>query len=345
MNLITKGLVASFFLSTAAVAAGEDAWMQLDNEIASLSSNVTAQSSGSLSAILVNYFNHSSETDTAGWAFESVRLNYKASFEDFSIKASTELKSGTAALRDAYAAWSATDDVTVTWGRFKRPFSYHNQLSVGKLAFSRFTINAKNEDRDIGVKLTGAAKEGAVDWALAAQNGLDGVTEELRYTARVAVAVAGDGAFHGHEGALPGREELDASVGIAYAHDQSETMGFHKVGIEGAATFGGFYLAADIVDYNADDPGTVLDDTLGHDLDESTPYSLTGTYLLKEDVELTARFEDFDDGLDSDRVTFGVNFYQVLPHRAKWILNYEDTSSDDPANEDEVLRFGLTINS
>ena len=345
MNLITKGLVASFFLSSAALASGEDAWMQLDNEIASLSSGVAASATGGFSATLTNYYTHSAESDTSGWIFESVRLNYKSSFEDFSMKVSTELKSGSASLRDAYAAWAATDDVAVTWGRFKRPFSYHNQLSTSKLIFSRATINARNEGRDNGIKLTGNAKEGTVDWAVAAQNGVDGATEDLRYTARVAVDVVGEGAFRSHEGGVSGREELDASIGLAYAHDQSEMMGFHKVGIEGAATVSGFYLAADIVDYTADDPGTLFDDTLGHDLDESTPYSLTGTYMLKEDVELTARFEDFDDGLDSDRVTIGVNFYQVLPHRAKWMLNYEDTSSDDPANEDEVLRFGLTLNS
>lgn len=338
------GLAASLLISSTAFAGTEDAWMQLDEEIASLSTNVAAEGGLNVSGTLGTFYTSDSDADIGGWEFEAVRLNFKAQFEQFTIKVSTELKSGTAALRDAFAMWTVNDDIQVTWGQFKRPFSYHHGLSVGKLLFSRNNLNVSNEARDNGAMVSGSAKEGALDWFLAAHNGTDGTTDDLRYTARVALAVAGEGAFRAHEGAIEGRDELDASVGVAYAHDKDAAMSFHKVGVEAAATMKGLYLAADIVDYTADDPATVLDATLGHDLDETTPYSLTGSYMLRDDIELAARYEDFDDGQNTDRTTIGVNFYKVLPHRAKWMVNYIDNSSDSAALDSEVIRVGLVLN-
>lgn len=318
--------------------------MQLDQEIASLSTNAAAEGGVAISGNIANFLTIDSDTDTAGWGFESVRLNFKAKYEQFGIKISTDLKTGSATIRDAFVTWSATEDVTLTWGQFKHPFSYHFGLSSGNLLFAKNTINSKNEARDNGVMLNGSFGEDMFDWAIAAQNGTDGATEDLRYTARIAADVIGEGAFRKYEGALTTREELDLSLGLAYAHDKDSAMSFHKVGFEGAATINGLYLAFDVVDYQADDPGTVLDATFGHDLDESTPFSLTASYMLSDDVELAARFEDFDDGVNTDRTTVGLNYYQMLPHTAKWILNYEDTSSDSPANEADLIRVGLVIN-
>jgi hypothetical protein len=344
MNTTTMGLLASLLCTSTALASTDDAWMQLDQEIASLSTNAAAEGGVTVSGNIANFLTIDSDTDTAGWAFESVRLNFKAKYEQFGIKISTDLKSGTSDLKDAFVTWDATEEVTMTWGQFKRPFSYHFGLGSGNLLFALNTINAKNEARDNGVMLNGSFSEGKFDWALAAQNGLDSTGDDLRYTARLAADVVGEGAFRKYEGAIQTREELDVSLGLAYAHDKSATKGFHKVGLEAAATINGLYLAVDVADYQADDPGTVLDATFGHDLDETTPFSLTASYMLSDDVELAARLEDFDDGVNTDRTTIGLNFYQVLPHMAKWTINYVDTSSDTPANESDLIRVGLILN-
>ena len=365
IDLTSRGLLASFVLGSTALAGGEDAWLQLDEEIASLSTNVQGAATMDITATLSNYYTHSSETDTGGWAFEAVRLNFRSRYEDFDMKVSTELLGGTAAIRDAFVGWDVGESTQLTWGRFKRPFSYHNLQSVGGLVFSRNDINSRNEGRDNGVKLSGEVRDGTLDWFLAVQNGDDDTAEGLRYTGRLALDVAGEGAFRRLEGAVLGRDDLDASIGIGYGHDEADGMSFRKVGIEGAATVKGFYFATDIVDYSASDPGTVLDAALGHNLDETTPFSITATYLLKDNIELAFRHEEYDDPFDTQRTTFGFNyymitpqvgdpswddsfsptFYSILPHKAKWIIDYEDTSSDSGALEDEQVRIGFVFNS
>ena len=60
--------------------------MQLDQEIASLSTNAAAEGGVTVSGNIANFLTIDSDTDTAGWAFESVRLNFKAKYEQFGIK-------------------------------------------------------------------------------------------------------------------------------------------------------------------------------------------------------------------------------------------------------------------
>lgn len=344
MNTTSKGLLASLLLTSAAMANTDDAWLQLDAEIASLSTNVAPAQGMKISGYMNNFYTSESDADKGGWEFDAIRPTFTAKFEEFSVKVSADFKSGTADLKDALVSWDASDSVRMTWGQFKRPFSYHFTRSTGSLLFSRGTINSKNEDRDNGAMLNGHFDKADVDWFFALTNGTDGTTEELRYTARVEKTIAGEGAFRKREGGVDAREELDASVGLSYAHDKDDAMGFHKVGLDGVVTFDRFYLAGELVDYQADDPGTVFDGTFGHDLDESTPYTLTGSFMLRDDVEVAVRFEDADDGADTNRTIVGLNYYQILPHTVKWMVNYEDISSDTPANEAEIFRVGIVIN-
>jgi len=342
MQKILLGLAASVAF-TASAQANDTSWMQLDNEIAQLSSSVAAEDGVAVSGYMANFYNSDSDNNIGGWEFKSLRLNFAGKVDDMSFKVSTSLKSGTASLKDAYVKWALCDEVGITLGQFKRPFSWNFTTSSSRLLFYDNTMNGENETRDKGLMLSGSFGEEMFDWYAAVTNGDDLTGDKQHYTARLTADVAGKGAFNKHEGAIDGGEDFDASVGLAYAKDDSSTTGYDKVGVEGALTVNGLFFSFDMVDWNADAPGTVLDDDTGIDLDGTTPFSLTGSYLITDKVEVAARFEDFDDAANTERMTIGVNYYTILPHKMKWILNYQDLTSDTGAIEATVIRAGFVM--
>jgi hypothetical protein len=345
MQKILIGLAASTLFAASASANNDSSWMQLDGDIASLSSTVVSADGVGVSGYMADWYTNTSDTtpNTGGWKFKSLRLNFKGKVEDMSFKVSTSLKSGTAVLKDAYVKWEVTDGLDLEVGQFKRPFSWNFTTSSSRLLFYDNTMNGENEARDNGFMLSGAFGDDMFGWQAAMTNGDDGTGDNQHYTVRLTADVAGKGGFHKHEGAIDGGDELDASVGVAYATDDSDTTGFDKIGFEGALTVGGFFGAFDVVDWSADAPGTVFDDETGIDLDDTTPWSLTGSYLVSDNVEVAARYEDFDDLASTSRTTVGLNFYQVLPHRAKWMINYQTLTSDTAALEIDVIRLGLVF--
>lgn len=345
MQKIFIGLAASALFAASASANTGDSWMKLDSEIASLSSTVTSDGGLGVSGYIADWYTSTSDTNpnTGGWAFKSLRLNFKGKVEDMAVKVSYSMKSGSASLRDAYVRWEATEGLELTVGRFKRPFSWNYLTSSSRLLFYDNTMNAENEDRDTGFMLSGSLGDDMLGWQAAMTNGDDGTGDNQRFTVRLAGDVAGDGAFNKNEGAIQGSDSLDASLGIAFATDESDTTGFDKVGFEGALTMGGIFASFDVIDWSADNPGTVFDDDTGIDLDDTTPWSLTGSYLLADNMEVAARYEDFDDTNSTNRTTVGFNFYQILPHKAKWMVNYQDLSSDDAALDTQLIRVGLVL--
>lgn len=346
MQKIFIGLTASALLAAPAAANTGDSWMKLDSEIASLSSNVTSDGGMVVSGYIADWYTSTSDTNpnTGGWAFKSMRLNFKGKVEDMTVKVSTSLKSGTSAdLKDAYVKWEVTDGLDLKVGRFKRPFSWNYTTSSSRLLFYDNTMNGENEDRDSGFMLAGSFSNDKYGWQASMTNGDDGTGDSQRYTARLTAKVAGEGGFHKNEGAIEARDELDASLGIAFATDESDTTGFDKVGFEGALTMSNMFASFDVIDWSTDAPGTVFDDETGIDLEDTTPWSVTGSYLLGDNKEFAARYEDFDDADSTNRTTVGFNFYQILPHKAKWMINYQDLSSDNAALDAQFIRLGLVL--
>jgi hypothetical protein len=327
-------------LSTVALG-NETSWMELDQEIASLATTVSAAGDqAALSGYMKSYYTSNSDADVGGWKFSAIRLNAKASVEDMQVKISFDLKDGTAKLKDAYATWKVSDSFDVTMGEFKRPFLWSFTRSGSKLLFVKETASADNEERDQGIQFHGSLGEMG-EYFLAATNGDDAAGDDLYYTARVQFDVAGDGAFNKHEGAIDGGEGLHSSVAVSYANENSAGITGTKVGLEAVLTAGEFFLHLETVMHNENFGG--VDDSLGSLLADTSPVSATLSYLVRDDVEVALRLEDFDDTDDSSRIKAAVNFYSVLPHKMKWQLNYSDTSSDDTAKESEVIELGFTI--
>ena len=343
MHPILLGLAATAALTASSQATNDTSWMQLDNEISQLSSSVAAEGGATVSGYMANFFHSDSDNDVGGWEFKSLRLNFSGKVDDMSYKVSTSLKSGTASLKDAYVKWALCDEADITFGQFKRPFSWNFTTSSSRLLFYDNTMNGENDDRDKGLMLSGSFGDDMFDWYGALTNGDDLTGDKQRFTARLTADVAGKGAFNKHEGAIDGGEDFDASLGLAFAKDDSDTTGYDKVGLEGAMTMNGLFVSFDMVDWSSDAPGTVFDDDTGIDVDGTTPFSLTGSYLVTDDVEVAARFEDFDDDANTERLTLGVNYYTILPHKMKWMLNYQDLTSDTTALEETVIRVGFVL--
>ncbi|MDF1801112.1 MAG: hypothetical protein P1V81_18235 [Planctomycetota bacterium] len=334
------GLAIATALSSTAVANTDNSWLALDQEISNLSTNVVNDSGVAVSGFFTTYYESNSDTDTGGWELGYVRLNFKAQVEDFKVKVSTDLASGTASLKDAYVRWSVADDVDVTVGQFKRPFLYGYNVGGGSQLFLMRSANAQNEVRDRGFMVNGGLGDIGT-WAIAAQNGADGVTDEHHFTARVVADVMGEGAFGKHEGGVDffGAEGTHASVAVAFGQENDAVEDYQKLGIEAAIAVANFWAMVDMVDWSVD--GTGL--TGGGPADGEAPMGITLAYMFQEDVEVALRMDDLDNTVDTSIMTIGANYYQHLPHTVKWSLNFESVSSDTAALETDTIRLGMTL--
>ena len=343
MQKTLLGLAVATALSSTAVANTDNSWLALDQEISNLSTTVVDNHGVEVSGILRTLYVNQSDNDTGGWDFNDIRINFKAQVEDVSVKVSTDLASGTAVLKDAYARWSVADGIDLTIGQFKNPFLYSVSVSAGSQLFLNRTFNATAysglnsvaSSRDKGVMASGAIGEMGT-WAVGVFNGGDldlpgtGPGDEHRLTGRVAFDVVGGSAFGKHEGGVDfyGSDETHVSVAVGYDDDE-DTGSDTRMAVEAAASMANIWLHLDWVDW---------------DLADQAPMGITASYMVQEDVEVAIRFEDVDDADDTTFMTVGANYYMALPHAVKWSLNYLDSSSDDPAFDTDAIALGLTIN-
>ena len=333
--------------------ANEASWLELDKDIASLSTTAVVAGEGmAVSGFLKSYYMSDSDTNTGEWGFDSVRVNLKANFEDIAVKISWDMKDNQLALKDAHASWKTKDGMTVTFGKFKRPFLHSFAISKSKRLFIASTANASNEERDNGVKLSGDISDTGT-WQIAVTNGyIDPANEdlyrgrdEMYYTARAAFTLMGDGGFNSLEGGRGNTEGTNASFGISFAEENGTDIEGHKLGIELAANKDAFYFHLDIVEYddNFTSPLTGMDSTLGTALKDTNPMGITASYMLADDMEIALRREEFNDNDDSVRLSVAFNYYSILPNKMMWQINCSDVSSDDPALEGELIQVGLTL--
>jgi len=337
MKLIGLAVVT---LLTPLASANEASWLELDQDISTLAATSSVGSSGaSISGFIQSSYKSDSENDKGEWDFSGVRINVKSNVEDIALKISFDLKSGSLSLKDAFARWDATESMSVTWGKFKRPFLHSFLTSANKRLFVGSTANASNEGRDNGVMLIGDLSDRAT-WQIAVTNGEDGAAGDNYYNARVAFTAIGEGGFNALEGARGDSAGTNLSVGISYAEENSAGFEYDKLGIEVAGNIDAISYHFDMVMYS-DDATAPSDKTLGTALSDTSPMGVTLSYLLDDNMEIALRHEDFDDTDDSSRISLGFNLYSVLPNRMVWQFGYSDVSSDDSALEQELISVGL----
>lgn len=341
---IILSVAAGLALATTSYATPDTttSWSELDSEIAQLSTNLVEPDGVTMTGFIRAYFNNDSDNNMAGWGYEHLRLEANGKVENMKFRLSTELKSGSAGLADAWVKWELADGVWATAGNFKQPFLYGlGYLRGANRLMVKATASADNGKREPGFMLNGKAMEKSLAWNLAMMNGKDGATDEQSFYGRVAYNFLGEGGFGKFEGAIGAPEELGGTLALAFNDDQDDILGGDRMAIEAAVQGKRMYFHAEMVDY--DDAFAGADKTTGKALMDTSPMALTGSYLFADDMEVALRFEDFDDVSNSERLTLGLNYYMALPHRIKWQLNYRDLSSDDAVIESEVISVGLTM--
>lgn len=244
-------------------------------------------------------------------------------------------------LEDAYVDWNFDEDnrFALRLGHFVFPTTFTTTTSPGRLLFlGRSTNGEFFHQYDLGAMVSGDYD--VFQWHLGVLNGADGTGDEHKLAAR---AIYNLGAGASGEGALGADEDFAASLGFSYvedgALDDGEVISFDVVGTVGQFSFGGEFS-----DYGDDHAALGFGAATGLGYGDGGPsvYSVNAGYLINEQWEVAARYEDLDDDAETTITSFGVNFYQA-GHNAKWQLLYMDVASDVTQAEGSVIAVGVTV--
>ncbi|MBL8863884.1 MAG: hypothetical protein JNK02_17985 [Planctomycetes bacterium] len=339
----------------AAGQATDTGWSGLDQEISSLSASLQAQTAPTgpkVTGYMITSLDYEGDPpvwddansngtidtgeitegdDTLGWDLRNVRIGAAGDLgQDYSFRINFELSSGTAELKDAYVDWKITDGIKGRWGQYKIPFARTALTPKNKLLFmQRTAIGQAFNARDVGVMVSGQFE--MVNFWLNAQNGVDGITKDMFYNARVTFDVMGDGVAM-VEGAYGAGDALALSVGGSIGDDSGLDNGLVWL-LEAALTSGPFSIAAEMADFDSD-------------LGDNTPWDVTASFAFTEQYELAVRYEDRDN--DFDEVWYGasINRY-VAGHDIKWTLQYVRIDTDEEVDaialDRDQISLGLTV--
>jgi len=357
--------------------ATENEWSSLDQEIANLSSSLSAQNAPGpkIGGFIRTSFRYSNDEEAlnlgtppgtekeSGFKLDKVRIEIAGDVgQDYAYKVSFELNSGSAELRDAYVTWKVADTVKGTMGRFKKPVLRSGLGADKNLLFQeRSALGGFFDARDTGLMFSGNFE--TIDWSIAAQNGLDSKQDELNFAARITANLMGAGVGK-VEGAYGAGQDTNLMVGLAWTDDQSMDDG-QAIAVEAAMTSGPFSIAAEAVAFDEgfsasqggggyqNKGGDILHWGSSNTLVEVNPadntsWGVTGSYMFTEQYEAAVRFEmgEGDDvgGVDPSVEAWSacVNRY-IQGHDLKWTLEYLHTSSDLDSNEIDEWTLGLTV--
>ena len=345
MNKIITTTIALAVASTTSFANG-GSWLELDKDIASLSSTANVAGGTEVGGLLRSSYRDGEGVDGADseFGFEDVMLHVGGSLEEFTWRISGDLDGTGFNLDDAHVVWNYDSNVSVAWGQFKLPMFRSGSMDQESMLFiDRSLLGAAYDTYNMGVSISGS--NSGLDWTLAAVNGTglnldldttpgdgipDGIndtddSESLTMFAHVAYTI-GNGACTCCDGALHGGEGMDATIGVSYMDEQDDSIDA-VLGIDFAMTMGQFSLMIELADGDDDNVGALGD----------APNAVTFGYLFADNMEAAYRHEDRDTATNDSKDTFGLNYY-LHGHNAKWQINYID---DDDA--DDVIAVGLTV--
>lgn len=333
MNKFIFSAIAVAAASSTSLAAEGD-WLQLDQDIASLSSSVAQGGGINMGAVLRNSYRDGGTV--GGWEFEDADVWLEGSLEEFDWRISVDFDSGSAVLEDAWARWACGENLGITWGQFKNELVRSAIIDPENLLFiDRSLLGMRFDFWDNGVQVAG--HNSGFRWNIAAQNGStatggDGTGDSLDFGAHVSYAI-GNGVT-AMEGAMKSGDELDAAIGVGYYDRQDDGLDAILL-VDAAFTMAQISGSVELADGGDD---TVLANGTFVGDDGTSPWAVTLGYLLADNLELGFRHEDRDNDADESRSTFGLNWY-LHGHNAKWAINY----IDDDFLADEVIAVGLTL--
>ncbi|HED66420.1 MAG TPA: hypothetical protein ENJ09_12815 [Planctomycetes bacterium] len=343
--------------SIGAADPGDGGWLGLDSEINDLASSLAPAQGGANFAVLTRTALGYSTDDIAtgggantfGFDLNDIDLAFWGGAGDFTYRVSFDLDGGSANLEDAFAQWACGDYANVQFGQFKPHVLRSGWVDPEKQLFIDRTVLGSTYDRwDAGARVFGETE--GIGWSLSAQNGATGISASHLWVLGFFYNFgAGAGMW---EGARGGNDELNATLGISFTNESGATPGpsdNQSTMIEFNGNMGQFGFGVEWADIDNDDSGSPASD-FGIDgvagnlgiMGDTSPYALTGSYLVTPDVELGVRYEDLDDNDSTTLLTLGASYYRS-GNMAKWQAQITDVSADSPAVDGSYWQVGLTV--
>lgn len=352
-------LLGSVALGLSATSELEEvrSWSSLDAELASLSASLQAPQSG---IVLDGYlrtfaaqvsdapaFAGQPNDDVMGVVLDRARLGMNGSSGEYSFRIELEAAGGDARILDAYGAWQCNEHLRTTMGRFQTPLYWNGlvdpryQLFVLRTVSDEFWIGGDPArlDDEIGLMLDGAM--GRLKWWLAAQNGADGIGDELAFTGRLRFDVLGQGVGM-TEGSYGAPDDAALSVGVGWHDDGGALDGGGNsadgdvLAADAQYANGAWALNAEFLDYSAGSVNVFA-------TPDSQPWAVAISYMIQPNTwEVAARYQDVDTSSNLTDITLGVNYY-ANGHNAKWQFNVINLSSDASSEETTALALALTV--
>ena len=366
MMKIVLGALALTAATTPALAT-ETSWSTTDRDLASLSSSLTQGASGvSVSGFLRSSYVGWSDADVGSFSIDDAQIWVNGTVGDFGVVVQTEAANGqlffnndtgsftsssivdddgdgfpddvdtlnisnqpfavgslgNLGVLDAYVTWNATEMIKVQMGQFRPAVLGSSLGNENNLLFINRSILGSNfAYRDQGVQVSGSF--GMVNVAVYAQNGADGAGEDLSIGARATATIMGTASAN--EGALGASGDPSLTIGLAFTDDKG-LLGSEVIALDAAFTMGALGISAEIVDV---------------DVQNNTPFNVAGSFVVMPDqLELALRYEDADNVINENTITFGANWY-LQGHAAKWQFNYITLDSD--VGDTDHFQVGLTV--
>ncbi|MEM7309460.1 MAG: hypothetical protein AAF682_22450 [Planctomycetota bacterium] len=342
--------------SLAHAGTGDSEWLELDREISSLSSPVTTAQGGiTWSALLRSSLNYSDDDiatgggkDIFGNEFQDIDLSATGQLGDFFWRIAGDMDFGDLTLEDAFVSFDCGELVNVLMGNHKPSFLRSANVAPDSLVFTnRTALGSVFDFWDNGIAARGNFED-MVMWTISAMNGGNGEFADHAWYLRLEYAL-GEGAGAA-EGALGAGDEFAATIGLSYANfdDISGTGGDDQsIGLDFWGTAGPIGFGAEVLTID-DGIAAVTDEDFGAGLTvvgfspDSTPWDVTGTYLINEDLEAGLRYENTDNDFDTTLLTLGIAWY-MMGHNAKMTASITDIDSDSGAPDGTILQAGFTV--
>jgi hypothetical protein len=378
MNRFVKTALAIAVAGPAAHAGtGDSEWAALDSEISGLASSLQPSQGDGMgwSAMLRAVYAHSSDdiatgppggtggADVSGFNFKDVDLAFWGNSGSFMWRVSADIddnESGIAngnndlKLEDAYVRWNCGGYFDTQMGQFKPNILSSGNVDPENLLFINRTVLGSSADFwENGIGASGTFEQ--FGWSVALLNGLDGHERDHAYVVRL-MWLLGQGAGM-YEGAMGSSDVLNATLGLSWIHDDS-----FSTGVAGGAddteayildfngSISNFGFGAEIADLGDTFAGATDEDysNLAVPLilnPESTPWALTGSYLINPEWEVAVRYEDLDNddtavgpGDDNTVLSVGANWHR---DGGKWQIQWSDIDGD--TLDGSVIEVGYAI--
>jgi hypothetical protein len=373
MNRFVKTALAIVAAGSVANAGtGDNDWLALDSEISGLASSLKPSQDGtSWSALIRAVYSHSSDDiatggggspDTSGFNFNDIDIAFWGNQGPYKWRISADIVDNDAGvggfnalfLEDAYVGWNCGGYFDAMMGQFKPRFSRSNSVDPEHLLFiDRTTIGSALDIWDDGLGASGAYEQ--LNWYATITDGQNGHERDHLYLVRGEWTL-GTGAGE-IEGAMGSSDTINATAGLSFIHDDTNGDTDADGNADNTSWLADFNGNVSNVGFGVEIAGLDDDQTLGTDEDysnivgltlagDSMPWNVTVSYLVNEELEVAARYEDLDNGdnngPDNTVLVLGANWYRGQ-NAGKWQANLATFEADSGFPDGTVIEVGYAI--